>query len=192
MMDSPWPTFNKLLAKLNRLGNIGYAEMEPLLIEAEMILVEDNRKGVLSGMDVHGVSAPPLKYRGQRIHFPKVRARPAAKFGRVFAQFQGTAGDNLTTAQYQQLNGPRLAPRGEQSRVITNFRTQHGQQGGVYFVGGAWVNVVNKQGRPFLRYHFTGRGHNPKYDLRGIRRWGMEKTWEAVRRWAKDILTRTN
>jgi hypothetical protein len=102
----------------------------------------------------------------------RLRSPKHKNFGFTQHAMQGGIGDNLTTAEYRLLNGPPLAPRREQSRVITNFVTrstliQTGDETGVVLEYG-WADVVSKKGRPFLEAHFEGRGRLPKRDLRGL------------------------
>jgi hypothetical protein len=92
--------------------------------------------------------------------------------------------NNLSTAAYRRLTGPRLAPRRESSRVITNYFTMSGRDQRGWFVQGAWLNVVNAGGDPFLQYHFDGEGQ-AKYDLRRVRKWGLDAARKALREYVK-------
>ncbi len=166
----------------------------------ERIIAEDNRKGILSGTDGDGKAAPPLRYRmgagrstkgrsGDRKGFRVSRFRGfAPRMGKVLPN------NNLTTEQYQKLSGPRLAPRRDASRVIANHKTETliraGVKGPTLEVTGQWVDVVSAKGSPFLAAHFTGRGRLPKYDLRGIRQWGLNQARNAALAWLR-VLIRT-
>ena len=99
--------------------------------------------------------------------------------------------NNLTSAQYRLLGGPPLAPRDQFSRVITNLKvTIGGPPNGSpnWYAEGAWDEVVNVQGQPFLKYHFDGTGRLPRRDLRGVRPQGVAKAIDALRNWAKDAV----
>ena len=96
--------------------------------------------------------------------------------------------NNLTTAQYRLLGGPPLAPRDQFSRVITNLKvTIGGPPNGApnWYAEGAWDQVVNVKGQPFLKYHFEGSGRLPRRDLRGVRPQGIAKAIDALRNWAR-------
>lgn len=183
-----------VLAKLGRAANVSYEDIKPLLEESERILIEGNRKGVLSQQGGHGQRLPDVTYRGS---FSKTTyARRGQKFGSASGTFKGrkfggiASGDphahgNLTTAEYRRLTGPPLAPRGEQSRVITNCVTSSGQDGsGRFFVKRGWKQVLDRRGRPFLKYAFRKR------DLRGVRPWEREQIRKATRVWVKYFLSR--
>jgi hypothetical protein len=196
-----------LIAKVDRVASVSDAELRPLGLELEDVLREDNRKGVLEGTDKDGVPLPPVTYRsgaGER-----TRARTAAKgYGTLDrAAWRASnraidikavvrANNNLTTAEYQKLDGPPLAPRREGSRVITHFRTASGPDGpGRLVILGAWNRVLSIKGVPFLNAHFeganTGRGKRtklPKRDLRGVRPWGRRQAREKVRQWVRWLL----
>ncbi len=166
----------------------------------ERIIAEDNRKGILSGTDGDGKAAPALRYRlgtgwATKARTGKARGFAASRF-RGFAPSRGKvlANNNLTTKQYMMLSGPRLAPRRDASRVIANHKTETliraGVKGPTLEVTGQWVDVVSAKGSPFLAAHFTGRGRLPKYDLRGIRRWGLNQARNAALAWLR-VLIRT-
>jgi hypothetical protein len=192
--------FTRLAAKLQGLGTITTAQVRPLLERWERILVEDNRKGVLAGLDKYGMPMPPLGYRDGTGARTRSRARNSFEFGTINRAsaaeknraFLGRHGrgkgqvrfNNLKGSQYRRQTGPRLAPRRDASRVITNLVTESGQDGPRRFtVTALWRRVVTKKGKPFLIYHFTGAGKNPKYDLRGVRAWGLDRAREALRDW---------
>jgi hypothetical protein len=71
--------------------------------------------------------------------------------------------------------------------VITNLKTTftspaHGSA--QWAAIGAWDEVVNARGLPFLLYHFDGIGQKRR-DLRGVRPGGMVKAMDALRNWAR-------
>ncbi len=177
---------------IRRLQGVGRGPDETDLMalgrEWQAIMVEDNRKGVLSGTDKDDKPAPPLRYRmgkGRRT------AARRAGFGRAaklkFYRYAGSQ-NNLTTAEYQKLTGPRLAPRRANSRTITNHATEvRTSPRGVHVIG-TWADVVDKSGRPFLQYHFNGTVRLERYDLRGVRQWGKTRALAALRDWVRHLV----
>ena len=173
----------------------------PLMKRWEDIVVEGNRRGVLAGLDGRNQRMPPLQYRdggGKR-----TKNRRAPQYGTGLHDTSGAgpyaAGlhDNLTSSQYRQLTGPRLAPRGEASRVIKNLHTEIRSfpTEGRWEVVGAWYqkeggslgsSVVSVKGVPFLIYHFEGQGRNPKYDLRPVRPEDLKFAANALRAFVKE------
>jgi hypothetical protein len=177
-----WPGLKRLSAQLQHLKNI---DCEPLMLTWAAVLIEGNRRGVLAGLDGNDRPMDPLKYRDG--HGKKTANRQAANFGttRLFPAhnqdpFKGKAAgpyasgfdDNLTTREYQQLTGPRLAPQREASRVIKNLRAMTlNPAPGVWQAVAAWDSVVSRKGFPFLMAHFEPGGGSrlPRYDLRPVR-----------------------
>lgn len=167
-----WPGFAKLQDGLQTLQNF---DATPLMERWEDIIVEGNRRGVLSGVDGFDNPAPPLQYRGGAGKPTGNRRVP--NYGTTthettgFGPYATGLHDNLTTAQYRRLTGPRLAPRREQSRIIKNLHTRidHNPSAGTWAVIGAWADVVSAKGVPFLEFHFKGMGRNPRYDLTEVR-----------------------
>jgi hypothetical protein len=84
---------------------------------------------------------------------------------------------NLTSAQYRQLRGPRLAPRGEHSRSIASLMLLPSKIiGGVWYAVAEWKDVLTPKGLPLLPPHFNGRIRNTRaYDLRGVTPKGQAK-----------------
>lgn len=84
--------------------------------------------------------------------------------------------NNLRADQYQQLTGPRLAPRRDQSRVIANYLFKAPRQmSWGWLLTGYWRNVLTPKGRALLPMHFDATRPGMKYDLRGVRPWGVHK-----------------
>jgi hypothetical protein len=166
----------------------------PLLIEWQYLLAECNERGVLEQKDKDGVRVADVTYRPV---VPKPR-RWTQKQQREHKRTaherfqQGIAPgheDNLTSAQYRRLAGPRLAPRGKLSRAITHLFTGRGMtvKGRIYYAEAAWRDVVSKKGVQFLVYHFDGKGQ-VRYDLRGIRPGDRHLFVEAADRWGRGQL----
>ena len=195
------------VAKLRTLKDV---DATPLMLSWMLIAEEDNRRGVLAGLDKDGVPMEPVTYRpkpepGHRVTKPpkgKANAqirealkkfrngdRASAKVGAFRGTGSHMAGlnNNLTTAEYRLLAGPPLAPRDQFSRVITNYKADYAKlPSGNWATTFFWDDVVNAKGVAFLKYHFDGIGQK-KRDLRGVRPAGMAKALDALRNWAKDI-----
>ncbi len=171
----------------------------------ERITEEDTRQGILSGTDKDGNSAPRLHYRpvtpgGKKLTVQQrlgqhPRKRRGEYYGKGKYSWTGLLdNNNLRSSEYRQLAGPYLAPRGQFSRVISNFKTGlgtptgHGRDPdtGEWFTTGAWVEVVTPKGDSFLHYHFNGEvpGTDHAYDLRGVRPEGVKKCIQSLRAWA--------
>jgi hypothetical protein len=169
-----------------KLGNLAHLDMAPLRVEVEAIIVEGNRRGILSGLDSAGVPLAKTTYRNSRARFTP--GRKGARKGTRKGRFQGLgalANGNLTSAEYRRLDGPPLAPRREQSRVITNFVTRSSQDadGALRFQAG-WADVVSVKGIPFLPFHFagsTGKRRLPRRNLVGIRPVDQIEIRKAIR-----------
>jgi hypothetical protein len=166
-----------------------------LMLTWQKIMEDDNRKGVLAGIDKDGNPMAKLKYRPVTTLRQKLTAaqRNNASSKKRSGDFAGigkhAAGvnNNLTSSEYRKLDGPALAPRRGFSRVITNFGTRWGQTStSLWEVIGSWKEVVSSKGVAFLIYHFNGEGRNPKRDLRGIRPEGKDKAKRAARAWMID------
>lgn len=183
-----WPDFGRLDQCLTALADF---DAMPLMERWADIVVEGNRRGVLSGLDGHDRPMPPLKYRDGK-------GRPTAnrKAGLYGTTAHGTTGrgpyatglhDNLTTRQYQDLAGPRLAPRREQSRAVTNLHTEIRHPApDVWEVVGAWLEVVSEDGVSFLPFHLEGTARLPRYDLRPVRPKDLQAAANALRAFLKE------
>jgi hypothetical protein len=172
-----------------------HLDATPLMVAWQKIIVDDNRQGVLAGLDKDGVPMAPVKYRpaskparlttGQKLG---AKGTARGKFGGFGPLASGLHG-NLSSGEYRLLGGPPLAPRGRYSRVITNLLTDHAKlREGLWQVTYWWDEVVDVKGNPFLRYHFEGAGRLPRRDLRGLRPAGQAKAQQALMSWARDTL----
>jgi hypothetical protein len=187
---------DRLRARFQRIAN---PDATPLMVAWEQIIHDDNRRGVMAGVDFQGNPMIPVTYRpkhgpfktkseytkARKLRKEAIRKNLPAGYKQRIGLFQGGTGGNLTTEQYRLLSGPPLAPRGQFSRVITNLQTDHqdGRRHKPWMVWGFWHDVVSRKNVPFLRYHFNGAGRLPRRDLRGIRPWGLLKALTALRNW---------
>lgn len=192
------------------LRKLGDPDATDLMVTWMNVIDDDNRKGILAGLDKDGVPMAPVTYR-PRAYSPIKRLKPTkeqrlgqranAKRGAyIFGSRLAEEGyGNLTSAEYRMLGGPPLAPRGQFSRVVTNLKTTYGRTGPLdmqWYAAGYWDEVLDRQGKPFLQYHFngsTGGGKRrnvtlPKRDLRGVRPGGIEKAMKAMAAWARLLL----
>lgn len=188
-------TFGRLY---NRLAKIQNPDATALMVAWEQVIRDDNREGILAGTDKDGMPMYPVKYRpkgtnfggptgAQRLGQAKNRKRDLL-FGGLGPQMSGL-NNNLTRKEYERLGGPPLAPRGQFSRVITNLLTGHSREGSDHWTAfGYWDEVVDVEGRPFLRYHFDGGRNLPPRDLRGVRPRGREIARKAMIAWARDLV----
>jgi hypothetical protein len=195
-----FPGYAEALALLERLRRPVFTPLFDAWLD---IIVEDNRVGVLAGLDKDGIPLEEVRYRkglAQKARFRtgKAMGTRVGRFkgfapGRLTAKFDTIlANNNLSTSAYKKLAGPPLAPRGEQSRVIRNLvkRTPR-KEGGAWIVACGWVDVVDPKGKPFLMKHFEGRGNLAKRDLRGVRLQGQDLAVKALGHFVQDLISRS-
>lgn len=192
---------DRLKTRLDRIVN---PDATPLMASWMRIIDEDNRKGVMAGLDKDGNPMAPVTYRPRPAALKTTKAQrnnPGKGVRRgAFAglgSHPAGANNNLSSSEYRRLAGPPLAPRGPFSRVITNLRLRFGRlSSGTWEAVGYWDEVVNRKGRRFLHYHFdgaTGGGKSrtvvlPRRDLRGVRPEGRLKAMRAMKAWAIDLI----
>ena len=175
---------------INRLQEVRNPQFKLVMLTFERIIVEDNRKGVLAGLDKDGNPMAPVTYRpvGKKTAVTarqKNNAKGKGKFGGLGPMAAGLH-NNLSSAEYRKLGGKPLAPRGAFSRVITNLRPGHEKiSSHVWEAYAFWADVVSQKGKPFLHAHFLGIGQKVR-DLRGVRPEGHEKARKAAIAWMSD------
>jgi hypothetical protein len=199
MATVEWEQFDRLIGTLHRLEALDLGTVQPLLDRWEDTITEDNRKGVLAQLDGEGNPMPPPKYRPIDnlgvVKVRKTKARSGDAYGSTkhdfggFGPFAVGLNNNLSRREYQALDGPYLAPRGEGSRVITNYGTDSGQLSDDTFAAeGGWDEVVSVKGRPFLEAHFDGYGHLTPHDLRGLRPWGVNQAEKDLNTFSRELI----
>ncbi len=185
---------NNLIKKLDKLEHI---DATTLMFGFEKLIEEDNRKGVMAGLGKDSQPLLPVSYRPRR-EVVDIRGKSAdakrmrnnakgnAKKGKFsgFGPWASGLHNNLSYEEYLQLTGPPLAPRGYASRVITNLVTSFlvDPTRRIWTAVGAWKDVVNVKGIPFLRFLF------PKRDIRGVRPAGMAKAKVMATNWLRDYI----
>lgn len=173
---------DRLVGKIRSLESIDFM---PLMVEWGVILTEDNREGALAGLDGFGIPLIPVTYRPD----PKAGSRKTINF-------DIQANNNLTSGHYRTLDGPPLAPRREESRIVTNFVTspEGPMPDGSWHALGAWTDIVDINGDfEILTAHFPGPDHNPRLpvrDLAHVRPSALEKARTALRSFVQVILGR--
>ena len=138
------------------------------------VLVEDNRRGVLAGLDKNSRPVQRTHYRWgvtqagvDRPTYVKFVPNPNGGNWKTNVSgghaegFKPGPSANLSTKDYKRLTGPPLAPRGMASRIISNYTVAPIMGDNNEFgVEGGWDDVVSKKGVPFLKFHFNGTGRN--------------------------------
>jgi hypothetical protein len=187
-----WPKYDRLAAKLMSLRK---ADWKPLFETWLDVIVEDNRTGVLNGLDKDGAPMAAVRYRTGIVR--PVRFRTGSLMGYRVGRFKGRGparsgmlpNNNLTTAEYRRRTGPPLAPRVSASRVITNLRRRQPKgKDGEWLVACYWHQVLDPSGRPFLHLHFDGVGRLATRDLRGVRPQGVRRCVAYLKAFALDLL----
>lgn len=194
MATVEWPTFAQFHRQLAGLVD---PDFTPLMEDWVRTVIEGNRRGVLSGLDGYDKPMPALKYRtgaGKKTrnrNYTKAGNPNYKGFGTTvhYASIGAFVGGGHTTADYLAATGPRLAPFGERSRIITNLFGGYGRDGqGNWYIDAAWFEVVSAKGVPFLKYHFNGEGRNPKYDLRPVREADKQLAGRQARAFVLDLI----
>lgn len=184
---------DRTLQRLAGLANVtDKVTVEPLLTDLYRVIVEDNRYKVFNSIDRDGRPAPPLNYRmaskfqsaqfkgGLRgMQNPGQKGRfkgKAPERGRVLAH------NNLTTAQYTQMTGPRLAPRRDSSRIIANLKLKRFFfNGGTWWVEAYWADVLTPKGFELLPFHFRNPDKRMRYNLAGVSARGVKEAQNVTR-----------
>lgn len=169
-------SFNRVFEMAHRLETI-QMYVGPLLEAWRDVLIEDNRRGVMMGVDGDGQPMKPTKYRlsltqtsaGQAgdmffnasgMAFDNIEGRNEFHFanlsGAAGTGYKPGAGGNLSNSEYRKMTGPPLAPRGAASRVISNYVVEAMAGTNTVGVEGGWNDVVSKKNIEFLPFHFSG------------------------------------
>ncbi len=194
-----WDGYDRLRAKLQKLAD---PDASPLMDKWSDILIEGNRRGVLAGMDGNDRPMPALTYRNGE-GFAGAKNRRGAAFGttrdyRTKWDRRIPGLNNLTSREYKESTGPRLAPRYAGSRVITNLYPGYGRDEAndfTWYAEAVWFDVVSEKGYPFLHVHFdgkrAGRGKGfmmPRYDLRPVRLADRRLATAEMVKWARSLV----
>lgn len=157
----------RVSAHLRRIADAGAANampvVEPLLVEWETILQQDNERGLLAGLDCDDQPMPPTR----REQTPRL---------------SNTLG-----------SGPPLVPSGTASRAIQLARTAHGQDGVGFRAYLAWEGFTAENGRHILSMHARPiNAPYPRRDvIAKPRPTAIRRAREALRKWGRDLLRYT-
>lgn len=153
--------------RLGRLANLTRETVRPLLEEGGRILIEDNERGLLAGLDANDQPMPPTK-----------RQMDGGKSKRLGA-------------------GPPLVPNRKASRAILWFgkgggAVRYGQDATGYFVDAGWDSFTASNGRDVLSMH--ANPVNAPYPRRDVishpRPTAVRRFRAAVNVWARNLLRR--
>jgi hypothetical protein len=176
--------------RLREIANV-MDHAEDLMQHWRKLMEEGNLRGVLAGTDGDGNPMIPVTYRprnprqmsvgerlGQRVNKRRGRLAGAGSYDEHAGVLPN---NNLSSSAYRRLTGPPLAPRGQFSRVITNFVTTTFQleEHGGWAVVGTWEDVMSPTGYHFLPDLFETR------NLRGVRPDDLERIRATILPWAK-------
>lgn len=183
---------DRIIRKLSVVVDLKQKEaVAPLLADFYAVIVEDNRRGVMMGIDKDDKPAPPLKYRNAAKIQSGARSMKSGMFGiQEGARYKGMApragnmlaNNNLKTWQYRKMTGPRQAPRRDSSRIITNLRLRNSRfENGAWVVEAYWAEYVTPKGQPILKWTFNGTKRMKAYPLNGVRAWGRRKAEQIAK-----------
>lgn len=206
-------SFDRVFNAMFKLETVA-SYVGPLLEAWTNVLVEDNRRGVMQGIDGDGKRMKPTKYRtslrqtsageandmffnAQGEAFSNMEGAEEFHFANLSGQsgsigFKPGPSGNMTPKEYRKATGPPLAPRGPASRVISNYTVRALVEDGGNTVGveGGWNDVVSKKGFEFLPAHFNPKdGKRPRRNLVGLRAWGKKQARLELNAWVKWLLT---
>lgn len=180
-----WDSFSGIMTILAWTADPDLSDLCEILRD---VIFEDNKRGVLAGLDKDGMPmAPTVRESTPEGHWVRYRL-PDGKPARYFQ-----AGSSPTPGAppwVSEGSGPPLAPRREQSRVIANLATTYARNGpSNWVVTGTWEDVVSTPrsgpGVSFLPFHFEGQGRLPTRDLAGLRPQGLQEALEIVSAWTE-------
>lgn len=175
-LDVSWAGYQELMLRIDRLT---HPDLSALLTELEDVIWEDNRRGVLAGTDRDDNAMPRTNRQDLAEGHWVSYTLPDGRRARYY-QAGAVAGPNAP-ADVHDGDGPPLAPRGDDSRVITHLVTNRREGSpGEWVVYGAWEGVASRDGVEFLPFHFRGEGRLPTRDLAGLREQGLREAFEAA------------
>jgi hypothetical protein len=168
---------DKLISQIEDFEAIDFS---PLMEEWRDILQTDNEQNL--GIDAFGIPMDDVTYR------------PDAKAGtRKPIDYSILEYNNLTSGHYRTLGGPPLSPRGPDSRVTQNFRTDWDRDGNEWVTRMWWEDFLSLDSLQILPFHAEGSEHNPKLpirDLLGIRPGAVAKARDALVKFVNKLLGR--
>lgn len=205
-------SFDRVFNALFRLETVTNY-VGPLIAAWTAVLIEDNRRGVMMGVDGEGRRMKPTTYRkslrqtaageagdqffnAQGEAFSNIEGEQEFYFANLTGQndvigFKSGPSGNMSRKEYRKATGPPLAPRGPASRVISNYTVEPltSATGNTVGVEGGWDDVVSEKGFEFLPVHFNGGKNIPRRNLVGLRAWGKAQARKELNAWVKWLLT---
>jgi hypothetical protein len=150
------------------------------------LITSSNRRGAIQGTDKDDVPLVPVTYRPVEDFVTHRKRGKTGPFGGLSAPMFG----NLSTEEYRHLTGAPLAPRGLDSRIVTNLKTEWDHPTPTEWMAyGAWDEVYARDGQTeFLVFHFDGESPLPKRDYRGVRPPEFEEAKESAKAWLMDAV----
>ena len=158
-----------------------------LMLRFTELIRKSNQRGAIEGTDKDDSLLLEVTYRP----VPEfVGPRKRGKAG-PFAGLEADAFGNLTSSEYRHLTGKPVAPRGLDSRIVTNLKTEFDHPTpGEWVAYGYWDQVVARDGdTQFLNYLFDGDPPMPgPRDFRGVRPPEFEEARESAKAWLMDAV----
>jgi len=173
-----------LIARFRKLQD---PDARPLMLRWMDLITKSNRRGAIEGTDKDDIPLVPVTYRP----VPEfIGHRKRGKVGPFHGAAEAEAFGNLTSSEYRHLTGPPLAPRGLDSRIVTNLMTEFDHPSPTEWIAyGVWKEVVARDGETeFLVFHFDGEGNLPVRDIRGVRPPEFIEAKESAKAWLIDAV----
>jgi hypothetical protein len=153
------------------------ADPVPLMEEGERILIEDNERRAIAGLDCNDDKMPAtLRERGIGGQWRTIKGKPV-----------------LVEPDENPPSGPPLLPHNQASRLIVLARTGHEHRPPsewAAYIG--WPGFTSDEGVEILSYHRKGEGRLPKRDVTSHPSPTALKRWQqAFRDWLQAIRSRT-
>jgi hypothetical protein len=171
---------------VERFRKLQDPDARPLMLRWMDLIARSNRRGAIEGTDKDDVPLVPVTYRPVPDLVGHRKRGKTGPFGGLSAPMFG----NLSTEEYRHLTGQPLAPRGLDSRIVTNLKTEFDHPSPTEWVAyGAWDEVYARDGKTeFLIFHFDGESPLPKRDYRGVRPPEFEEAKESAKAWLMDAV----
>lgn len=147
-----------MFKRTKRWGTFTDAQGKEFIPQAQRLMQEDNRQGLLASTD---------------------------KYGRPLKEL---ATSTLLRRHFTLSTKPLIPHGAASRAIANYKTTPHQQGEGVWMIIGSWPGVVSKTGVAFMGFHIEGLGHNPVRDIAGVRPEGVQKISQAYRVWLHDFM----